>query len=408
MYRSGHADLPLHYGTVPKWLAERMSLLGGAIVENIIEHYGSDEAVKRLSDPLWFQSLGAVLGMDWHSSGITTSVITALKKSLNPISKQTGLYICGGRGRYSRRTPDELLAIGDSTGLDGADLVRNSRLTAKIDNTAMQDGFQIYLHSFILSKSGKWAVVQQGMDDKSAMARRYHWHSPEIKSFVEEPHTLIYGQNRGEILNLVHKKADNTRKGILSFSQETPQRSIAEARSIIMPRKHEVASRDVDLKRLGAVLAVAYETEVQNFEDLLLIDGLGPRTLQSLALVSEVIHGTPSRFKDPARFSFAHGGKDGHPFPVPITVYDETIHFMKETIERSKITYSDKQRSLKNLHQKVLSYEKNSAPMADFERVIQHEKQHSKKWGGRTVFDSPKTNSLEKETKRDKQLTLFD
>jgi uncharacterized protein len=390
MKRSGHADLPLHYGHVPYWLAERMSRLGGAIVESLILNYGKSEVLRRLSDPLWFQALGCVLGMDWHSSGITTSVLGALKKAVNPMSRELGIYFCGGKGKYSRQTPSELLKIAEKTGLNGLELVRSSKLSAKVDNTAIQDGFQLYLHSFILSDEGEWAVVQQGMNDATSYARRYHWHSANIRSFVEEPHTFIYGRNQGNILNLVDKQAQPTRQGVLDISKERTELIIPEIRKIIMPSHHEVRATDVDLKRLGSVLAVAHEKEVTDFESLLLIEGLGPRTLQSLVLISEVIHGTPSRFTDPARFSFAHGGKDGHPFPVPTKVYDESIKVLKDSVEKAKIGLSDKQQALKSLNQVVMEVEKSFEPNTNFDKVIQTERQNSYKYGGRTVFGRAK------------------
>ena len=323
MKRSGSADLPLHYGHVPKWLAERMAKLGLAVVETIVMDYGKDEVLRRISDPFWFQSLGAVMGMDWHSSGITTSVMGALKRSINPHSRELGIYICGGKGNHSRQTPNELLKISEQTGLDGNYLIKCSKLSAKVDNTAIQDGFQLYTHNFILSNQGKWAVVQQGMSALSKTARRYHWHSEALSSFVNDPHTSIYGKNEGDILNMADKRADGSRNGVMQIAAERPDLMLREISKLIMPSHHDVKAKDVDLKRLGSVLWLAHEKRPSDFEGLLLLEGLGPRTLQSLALVSEVIHGTSSRFKDPARFSFAHGGKDGHPFPVPTKVYDE-------------------------------------------------------------------------------------
>ncbi len=329
-----YADMPLHYGEVPPWLYQRMSKMGVAIVEAIIQEYGRGAVLARLSDPFWFQALGCVLGMDWHSSGITTSVMGALKRSVNERSKELGIYICGGKGKYSRETPAELLRIADQTGMNGDLLVRSSKLSAKVDNTAIQDGFQLYLHSFILSSDGEWAVVQQGMSNTTGMARRYHWHSPTLASFVEEPHTFIYGANQGQIINITDKGANTTRAGILELAKENPERLLPEIKKLVMPSHHDVKAKDVDLKRLGAVLAVAYEKEHLDMESLLLLEGLGPRTLQSLVLVSEVIHGTPSRFTDPARFSFAHGGKDGHPFPVPTMVYDEALNYYALEVHR--------------------------------------------------------------------------
>ena len=414
--------MPLHVGTVPKWLADRMRDLGTEIVQILLIEYGKKEVLTRLSDPLWFQSLGAVLGMDWHSSGITTSVMYALKRGINARAREFGLCICGGRGKYSRKTPEELMFLAEHTGLPGTDLVRASKLAAKIDNTAVQDGFQLYQHNFILSNEGDWAIVQQGMNSKTKTARRYHWCSQNLRSFVEEPHSGITGENQGQILNLTDSSADRTRSSILTLSNEEPQRIIKEIsdiarlgnpleqkksgqmelfdlesnqdgeiildngdRNLVLPDHHEVRAEDVDLKRLGGVLATAYENQPKDFETLLLTPGLGPRTLQSLTLVSEVIHGTPGRFRDPARFSFAHGGKDGHPFPVPTKIYDESIRILGDCIEKSKMGYNDKSECLRRLHQTALEIEKNCAPEADFDAAIAYEKSKSKEWGGRMV-----------------------
>lgn len=424
--RTGHADLPLHTGTVPRWLADRMMALGTEIIEALLISYGKKEVLRRLSDPLWFQSLGAVLGMDWHSSGITTSVMYALKRGINARAREFGLCVCGGRGIHSRRTPDELRYLGDKTGLDAEALVRASKLCAKVDNTAVQDGFQLYQHNFILSDEGDWAVVQQGMNVLEKSARRYHWCSQGLSSFVEEPHSGVTGENEGRILNLTDSGAAATRSSILTLSQEEPQKIIREIKDIarlgaagdvpaqlelfgdtgncgvparqpeaqiaidggrncVMPAHHDVRAEDVDLKRLGGVLATAYESAPQDFEGLLLTPGLGPRTLQSLTLVSEVIHGTPSRFSDPARFSFAHGGKDGAPFPVPLRIYDESIRILGDSIEKSKLGYKEKSDCLRRLHSTALEIERNCAPEADFEGSIAHELRHSREWGGRTA-----------------------
>ena len=442
---SGHADLPLHPGTVPRWLADRMMVLGTLITESLVKNFGPEEVLVRLSDPLWFQSFGAVMGMDWHSSGITTSVMYALKRGLNPRAKELGIYVCGGRGKYSRMTPDELLEIAGREGLSGDELVRNSKLVAKVDNNAVQDGFQLYQHNFILTRNGSWAVVQQGMNGAEKKARRYHWCSTNLRSFVEEPHTGVVGDNRGKILNLTDSKANKARSSILEMSREEPERMLNEisqigkpasqiilmqggeslplaptssvatpssgghprnapelpqqqelfpelsiqteekGRSIVLPTHHEVCKQDVDLKRLGGVLAIAYNNQPQDFESLLLTPGLGPRTLQSLALVSEVIYGTPSRFTDPARFSFAHGGKDGHPFPVPLKIYDESIRILCDSIEKSKLGYKDKSDCIRRLHTAALNVERNCAPEVDFDAAIHYEREHSKDWDGKTV-----------------------
>lgn len=407
--RTGHADLPLHTGTVPKWLADRMRDLGTLIVESLLIQYGKKEVLKRLSDPLWFQSFGAVLGMDWHSSGITTSVMYALKRGINPRAREFGICICGGRGKYSRRTPQELLYLSEATGLNGDSLVNASRLAAKVDGAAVQDGFQLYQHNFILTDKGDWAIVQQGMNPQAKTARRYHWCSQGLDSFVDEPHSGITGENKGLILNLTDSSASTTRNSILGLSRENPEKIIAEIKSVqkfglpqkiqqelfenetqgerilVLPAHHEVTEKDVDLKRLGAVLAAAYESPPENFESLLLTPGLGPRTLQSLTLISEVINGTPSRFKDPARFSFAHGGKDGHPFPVPLRIYDESIRILGDAIEKSRLGYNDKSQCINRLHAAALQIEKNCDPKADFKKTVSYEKQNSVRWGGKTV-----------------------
>ncbi|GHT23037.1 hypothetical protein FACS189430_05710 [Bacteroidia bacterium] len=387
--KRGTADLPLHYGTVPHWLAERMSLLGGAIVEAIIIEYGRSALLQRLSDPFWFQSLGCVLGMDWHSSGITTSVMNALKKAINKRSAELGIYVCGGRGKSSRQTPEELLKVAEKTGLDGTELVRNSRLSAKVDNTAVQDGFQLYLHSFVVSREGEWAVIQQGMNPNEKLARRYHWLSSSLQSFTEEPHTSVCGVNQGLILNLTDRAAAPAKTGILELTREKPVQLMREI-SAILPRHHEVTAADVNLKRLGTALVLAHETDVADMESLLLLEGVGPRTLQSLTLVSEVIHGTPSRFSDPARFSVAHGGKDGHPFPVPTKIYDETIEIFDKAIHQARLGDKDKSEALKNLSCIAQEMEKTYTPADYFDQLLQHERDISYQHGGKTVFGDAK------------------
>lgn len=421
--RSGYADLPLHTGTVPKWLADRMMILGTQIIEALVLSYGKKEVLVRLSDPLWFQSFGCVLGMDWHSSGITTSVMYALKRGLNRRAKELGLAVCGGRGKYSRRTPQELEILADMTGMDGNKLVSCSRLAAKVDGTAVQDGFQLYQHNFILSDEGDWTIIQQGMNASERKARRYHWSSEHVRSFVESPHTGVTGENKGLILNLTDSLASPTRSKILSIASERPDRVINEIkkmtqpsspqlelfedetalgdislplknqkrailirndRNLVMPSHHEVRAEDVDLKRLGSVLVTAYEMNNKDFESLLLTPGLGPRTLQSLALVSEVIYGTPTRFTDPARFSFAHGGKDGNPFPVATRIYDESIRILGNSIERSKLGYNDKSECLRRLEKTARYVEANCQPEANFDALVAHEKERSKEWGGMT------------------------
>lgn len=358
---------------MPQWLAERMTKLGTAITETIVHDYGTSAFLSRLSDPFWFQALGAVMGMDWHSSGITTSVMGALKRGLAPRADELGLYVCGGRGRFSRNTPTELRRLGERRGFDGEALVRTSRLTARIDNNAIADGFQIYLHSFVLAANGEWAVVQQGLNDRSGMARRYHWHSAAVNDFVAEPHTGIVGENQGTIMNLVDAGARPAQKALLEVSHQHPDKTLSVARYLKLPSPHEVRAKNVDLKRLGAVLAVAYERELRDFAELLLLENLGPRTLQSLALVAEVVHGAPSRFADPVRFSFAHGGKDRHPFPVPLKTYDRSINFLRKSLDAAKVGDREKIDGFRRLEGFVRAVENKLEPRADFDAVIEHE-----------------------------------
>ncbi len=376
-----------------------MTRLGTAITEAIVLDYGKSAFLSRLSDPFWFQALGAVMGMDWHSSGITTSVMGALKRGLAPRADELGIYVCGGRGRISRNTPHELRMVAERRGFDGEALVRTSRLTARVDNNAIGDGFQIYLHSFVVTSDGEWAVVQQGLNDRSGMARRYHWHSASVKDFVAAPHTGIVGENQGTILNLVDAQAEPAQTALLDLTHESPVATLRAAHHLRMPRHHEVRERNVDLKRLGAVLAVAYERDLHDFAELLLLENLGPRTLQSLALVAEVVHGAPSgslgRFSDPARFSFAHGGKDRHPFPVPLKTYDETLNFLRTSLDAAKVGDRDKLDGLRRLDRFVRTVETQLAPEADFDRVIAHENAISPSLDGRWAFDGkPGQSSL--------------
>jgi uncharacterized protein len=362
-----------------------MTQLGTAIVESIVLHYGRSAFLSRLSDPYWFQALGSVMGMDWHSSGITTSVVGALKRGLNPRAAELGLYVCGGRGRHSRNTPGELRAIAENRGLDGEALVRTSRLAAKIDNNCIADGFQIYLHSFVLAADGEWAIVQQGLNDASGLARRYHWHSANVRDFTAEPHTGIAGAHQGTIMNLVDAQAAPAQEALMTIARAQPDTTVGEVRHLAMPRHHEVRAEDVDLKRLGAVLAVAYERDLKSFADLLLVENLGPRTLQTLALVAEVVHGTPVRFSDPARFSFALGGKDGHPFPVPLKTYDESIAVLRASLDRAKLDGGAKVEGFRRLDRFVNAVEQEMQPQADFDAALRHERAISPSLNGRTV-----------------------
>ena len=377
-----------------------MTLLGTAITETVVHHYGRSAFLSRLSDPFWFQALGAVMGMDWHSSGITTSVMGALKRGLAPRAGELGIFICGGRGRHSRNTPDELRVIAGRRGFDGEALVRTSRLTARIDNNAIADGFQIYLHNFIVTAEGEWAVVQQGLNDATGLARRYHWHSAAVRDFVADPHSGIVGAHQGTIMNLVDTQAKPAQSAMLTMTEEPartlrdaalvlarPPKTVTASGQLLMPLHHDVREDDVELTRLGAVLAVANERALHDFAELLLVEKLGPRTLQSLALVAEVVHGAPSRFSDPARYSFAHGGKDGHPFPVPLETYDESITFLRTSLDRAKVGDTEKLDGFKRLDRFVRAVETRLEPEADFGAALAHERRISRSLGGRTVFD---------------------
>jgi hypothetical protein len=404
--RAGSADLPLHNGTVPKWLADRMSRLGAIMCEAIIHHYGRDELLRRLSHPFWFQSLGAVMGMDWHSSGITTSVIGALKRGLAPLADELGVHVCGGRGKYSRLTPHELLAIGERVGLDGASLARASRLVAKVDSAAVQDGFDLYLHAFIVTDGGRWVVVQQGMSEERKQARRYHWLSEGLKSFVEEPHAAIDGPAQGEIINLTDRRADRSRCDqidlLRSMGPEKIAREFAKVQTsakrnskntapqqpmlphLIMPSHHAVRSSDVMIRRLHGSLTAAAKCGPTEFSELLLTAGVGPRTVQALAMVAQVMHGAPYRFSDPARFSLAHGGKDGHPFPVPLRVYDQTIRVLKSAVQKAKLGRDEELGALKRLDDQARNLERHASGPS-VEAFIADERRNSHVYAGRSV-----------------------
>jgi hypothetical protein len=364
-----------------------MTALGTAIAEAVVHHHGRGAFLARLSDPCWFQALGSVMGMDWHSSGITTSVMSALKKGLNPRAGELGIYVCGGRGRQSLKTPDELRLVADHVGIDGDTLVRTSRLTARVDNNAVADGFQIYLHSFVVTADGEWAVVQQGMNTASRLARRYHWHSPTVRDFTADPHAAIVGPSEGVIQNLVDARARPAQDALLTIVREEPARTIETVRRLEMPARHDVRATDVNRRRLGAVLALAHERELRDFAELLLVEQLGPRTLQSLALVAEVVHGTPTRFQDPARFAFAHGGKDGHPFPVPLKVYDESLGLLRRALDAARIGDTEKLEGLRRLDAFTRAIEARRSPDGDVDATIAHERAISRSMGGRTVFD---------------------
>jgi hypothetical protein len=384
---SGTADLPLHGGRVPPWLAARMARLGRVIVEAIAHEHGRTEVLRRLSNPFWFQSFGAVMGMDWHSSGITTSVIGALKRGLAPVADELGLHVCGGRGRHSRRTPDELAALGERVGLDAPALVRASRLVAKVDSAAVQDGFALYLHGFIVADDGAWVVVQQGMNGARRQARRYHWLWDRAGAFVDEPHAAIEGRPVGDIVNLVDRRAAGARAEMVDLARG-PGQAVAALTRLRMPAHHDVRAADVDLARLGKTLAAVADRGPADFAELMLVPGVGARTLLALALVAEVVHGAPSRFADPARFSLAHGGKDGHPFPVPLDVCDRTIAVLKRAVARARLGDGERLAALRRLDDQARRIDGAAAMTPDqFDRAVAAERAAKAQLGGRTVAD---------------------
>lgn len=400
--RAGTADLPLHGGRVPAWLADRMARLGAVIAEAIILDYGRDDFLRRLAHPFWFQSFGAVMGMDWHSSGITTSVLSALRRGLAPREAELGLRVCGGRGRQSRLTPAQLVAAAERTGLDGAALARASRLVAKVDSAAVQDGFELYLHAFVLADDGAWVVVQQGMNGDSRYARRYHWLSQGLTSFVEAPHAAIDGRNQGSIVNLTDRRAAAARAAQTALLADLgPDRIAAEVAGLerraapppaaptlphlVMPAHHDVRPKDVMLRRLHGALAAAADRGPADFAELLLVPGVGARTVRALAMVAEVVHGAPCRFADPARFSLAHGGKDRAPFAVPTAVYDRTIATLKGAISRARLGNDDRLAAIRRLDAQSRALER-TALGPSFDDHVAEERARSAEWGGRSVF----------------------
>ncbi len=398
--RTGSADLPLHGGRVPPWLFHRMARLGRVLSEAIVLEYGRAELLRRLSHPFWFQSLGSLMGMDWHSSGITTSVLGALQRGLAPLERELGLRVCGGRGRHSRRTPDELVGFGERTGLDGEALARTSRLVAKVDGAAVQDGHALYLHAFIVAEDGAWVVVQQGMDPVRRRARRYHWLSEGLTSFVDAPHAAIDGVPGGAIVNLTDRRAAPSRAAQLALVREGPERAVASIRSALgrvphldLPGHHAVTASDVVLRRLHGTIAAATERGPVDFAELLLTPGLGARTVLALAAAAEVIHGAPCRFSDPARFSLAHGGKDGHPFPVPLRVYDETLGVLRRAVERAKLGNDDRMAAIRRLEDEARRLEAG-AEGPSLEAFVEGERAASRAYGGRSVLDGAGTGNV--------------
>jgi uncharacterized protein len=353
MQKTGIAQLPLHGGKAPAWLFGRMVRLGREIVRLIVEDHGPEEILKRISDPYWFQSLGCLLGFDWHSSGVTTTVCGALKEGLRGTEKELGLIIAGGKGATSRKTPGEIRQAGEKYSMraNPEELVYLSRLTAKIDNNAIQDGFQLYHHNFFFTLNGSWAVVQQGMSDR--FARRYHWFSADIRSLTIDPHSAICSNLQIErTLNLVAAESVPAQNVITELSRENPEKLARELRryqTLSLPARHELLVNDLRPDSVEKILLKTYEAKVNDFQSLLSMPGVGAKTLRALALIAEITYGTPASWKDPAKFSFAHGGKDGHPYPVNRMVYDDSIDILRKTLERAKLERTEKGSALKRL-----------------------------------------------------------
>ncbi|MEW6161972.1 MAG: DUF763 domain-containing protein [Nitrospirota bacterium] len=353
MLRTGTATLPLHYGKAPKWLFSRMTTLSREIIIAVVTEFGVTELLKRLSDPYWFQALGCLLGFDWHSSGLTTTVTGALKEGIKGMENELGIFMAGGKGLTSRRAPEHILSYADKYSINPSPLIYASRMSAKVDNTALQDGYQLYHHAFIFTYKGNWAVIQQGMNLVNKTARRYHWLGEDVKDFVIEPHKAICCDTRQRTLNMVALESEDARKISVALSKEGPDRVIKEVKAICelpLPERHNVTVTDIDTKRLYRIFTKTYERQPEDFERLLGIEGVGPKTIRALSLVSELIYGKPPSYRDPARFSFAHGGKDGTPFPVDRNTYDKTIEIMKNAIQSARIDNTDKIETIKRLN----------------------------------------------------------
>jgi hypothetical protein len=415
--RAGTADLPLHGGNVPAWLSARMARLGRVLAEAIVVEYGRGELLRRLAHPFWFQALGCFMGMDWHSSGITTSVLRALKRGLASVEWELGVHVCGGRGRHARRTPQELAALGERTGVDGAGLAGVSRLVAKVDTAAVQDGFDLYLHAFVVTDDGAWAVVQQGMNGETRRARRYHWLSEGLRSFVDEPHVAIDGAPEGTVLNLTDRRAAAARRAQVELVALGPERAVAEVSRLRdsgafprlhMPGHHDVRPSDVLLKRLRGTIAAAQARGPRDFQELLSVPGVGARTVLALAMAAEIIHGAPCRFSDPARFSLAHGGKDGHPFPVPLKVYDRTIHVLRQAVDRARLGNDDRMAAIRGLDAEARRLDA-AASAPTYEEFVENERKESCAFGGRSVYGPARTRaaSTPSPTRISAQLKLF-
>lgn len=350
--RAGFSDLPLHGGRAPSWLFERMVPLAREILLILRTDYDEQEILRRLSDPYWFQAFGCVLGFDWHSSGLTTTTLGAVKEAVRGHEREIGIYVAGGKGKTSRKTPDEIAAFSERLGLDGEKLVHASKIVAKVDSAGVQSGHQLYHHNFILTSSGSWAVIQQGMNADTRTARRYHWLSEDIKSFVDEPDELVADDKRGVKVNFVAAESRDARAAMVEIMQQAPDRTLNQFKklpNLELPVRHYIKAEDINPAYMRKILVSTYENPPENFEQLLSARGIGPKSLRSLALVAELIYGAPASTRDPARYSFAHGGKDGIPYPVDRPVYDKTIEILHDSLNRAKVDRREKVQAFRRL-----------------------------------------------------------
>jgi len=367
-YRRGAVTLPLHGGYAPKWLFHRMVKLTRGITDVMLYEYDSAEFLRRISDPYWFQALSCVVGFDWHSSGTTTTTSGAMKMAIDP--EEHGIMVAGGKGRASRKTPNDIERAGDIFSLSTSkvdELIYSSKISAKIDNSCIQDGYQLYHHSFLLNDKGDWAVIQQGMNDKTRYARRYHWLSEHVNEYVEEPHQgICCDKVESESLDMTAQESKNTRQISVDllcdnpehlkkyFKDKTPLKS--ESQTMLdeyitefkMPRHHPVLEMDLSDSEFE-VLKKAYELQPANYQEMISLEGMGPKKIRALALISDLVYGSCPSWKDPVKYSFTHGGKDGYPYPVDRDVYDHSIKTLKEALEGAKLEKKDKYNAIKRL-----------------------------------------------------------
>jgi uncharacterized protein len=351
--RTGTSDLPLHYGSAPPWLFKRMKGLAREVICVMASEYGIGEFLRRVSDPYWFQAFGCVLGFDWHSSGVTTTVCGAVKEAVRGLEDELGLYVAGGKGAASRKTPAEIEQWCERLGRDPAGLVYSSRMSAKVDSAAVQDGYQIYHHLFLFTRAGDWGVIQQGMNTATGYARRYHWLGERVVDFVCEPHSAVCCDATGETVNLVAAESGGARDTSAGLARHKPELVIADIRkmqSLALPCRHELLVSDINPERLGSILLSTYESQPPGFGDLLGMKGVGAKTIRALALVSELVYGEAPSTRDPARFSFAHGGKDGYPYPVDRATYDSSIEFLADALRQARVERSEKLAAFRRLH----------------------------------------------------------